>query len=230
MKETCLVVLSGGQDSTTCLFWAKNKFKEVHALTFNYGQRHRIEVESAKKVAELAKVTSHEILELPAILKGTSPLVNPKQVVEQYTNVESLPGGIEPTFIPGRNTLFLTLASNRAICLNTPNIVIGVCQADYGGYFDCRRDFINEMEKALSLGTFGEAWGFKIHTPLMYLTKRESIIIAQTLPGCMDALAYSHTCYNGVFPPCGSCHACLLRKRGFTEIGIEDPLTLRSVL
>jgi len=227
-KSKCLVVLSGGQDSTTCLFWAKSKFDEVHAVTFDYGQKHSIELESAKKIAKMAGVASHEVIELGPVLKGTSPLVNSDYEVGQYPSHEELPEGVEPTFVPARNILFLTIAANRAACLGITDMVTGVCQEDFAGYHDCRHTFIVAMTKALGEGIYGSDFVFDIHTPLMFMTKRDSVDLACKLEGCMEALAYSHTCYNGQYPPCGHCHACLLRQKGFDHAGIEDPLFERD--
>lgn len=225
---TALVILSGGQDSTTCLYWAKQKFDVVHAVTFNYGQRHKIEIESAKKVGELAGVASHEFIDLGPILKGTSPLVNKENQVGHYDSVDALPGGIEPTFVPARNILFLTIAANRAACLGCTHLVTGVCQEDFGGYPDCRRDFIDAMEEALGEGIVGEPDAFNIQTPLMDLTKAQSVELAAELEGCMEALAYSHTCYDGQYPPNPYNHASLLRAKGFADAGLPDPLIMRA--
>ena len=226
--DGAVVLLSGGQDSTTCLYWALKRWKKVTALTIVYGQRHVVEVDAAKKIAEDAGVP-HEILELPKLLKGTSPLVNDNEEVGQYESAEDLPGGIEPTFVPCRNILFLTIAANRAACLGYSNIITGVCEEDYGGYPDCRSDFIGRMEDALVAGIWGAESdkNIMVHTPLMWLTKKASVDLAISLPGCMEALAYSHTCYNGSVPPCGKCHACLLRAKGFSDAGVADPLVER---
>lgn len=234
-----LVILSGGQDSTTCLYWAKQMpgVEEVHAVTFDYGQRHAIEIQAAGRVAEMAGVASHEFIRLPdGVLRGTSPLVNPDYEVGQYESAKALPGGLEDTFVPARNILFLTLAANRAHCLGCDTLVIGVSQEDYGGYPDCRIGFINAMEKALCEGM---PKIILIKKPLITLNKRQTVEMARDLDaihrresgtpegGCLDALAYSHTCYNGEYPPCGRCHACLLRAKGFEEAGQPDPLTAR---
>lgn len=229
VKTKCLVILSGGQDSTTCLFWAKMVFDEVHAITFNYGQRHDIEIKSAHIVAQMAGVTSHHYLEVGNILGGTSPLTDHSKEVGTYKDAESLPGGLEDTFVPGRNILFLTLAANYAYCHGIRDMVTGVCEEDFGGYFDCRRDFIDVMEKALGEGMYGTPHSVLIHTPLMFLSKGESVDLANSLDGCFEALAFSHTCYNGDYPPCGKCHACILRDKGFNEAGVPDPLIDRAV-
>lgn len=232
--EKAIVVLSGGQDSTTCLFWAKAQGFDVHALTFDYNQRHRIEIHSAMKVAQLAGIhrDNHEILEIGPILKGTSPLVNDTYNLEQYKDHQSLPGGLEKTFVPMRNQLFLTIAANRAVVLGAQRIITGVCQEDYGGYPDCRRIFIDALEHAIDEGTRANDSdpALVIETPLMYMTKANSIILALDLPGCYQALAWSHTSYDGQYPPIGKDHATLLRAKGFEEAMVPDPLVLRAWL
>lgn len=232
MTKRALVVLSGGQDSTTCLFLAKEMGFDLHAVTFDYCQRHVAEIDAAKKVAELADVTSHEIIRLGPILKGTSPLVSDDFDLEQYEDFNSLPGGLEKTFVPMRNQLFLTIASNRAYVLACDVLITGVCEEDYGGYPDCRRTFIDAIEAAGNLGTFtgedGAHQPLKIMTPLMSLSKAETVLLARNLPGCWEALAYTHTSYDGHYPPTGKDHATLLREKGFAEAGLPDPLVVRA--
>lgn len=220
-----LVILSGGQDSTTCLAVARQKFGEVHAITFDYCQRHRIEIDSAIAIAEAMGVQSYEVIYLGAILKGSSPLVSDNPV-GCYESAEQLPGGTEPTFVAGRNILFLTIAANRAAVLGITDIYIGVCEADYGGYPDCRTEFIYSMAVALSHGIYGSDDSFRIHTPLMRLTKPESVKLAKDVLGddFDRVFALTHSCYQGVKGGCGKCHACILRDRGFREAGIDDPL------
>jgi len=231
-NSKALVVLSGGQDSTTCLFWALDEFDEVHAVTYNYGQTHVIEIDSAIRIASLAGVASHEIIEVGKVLQGSSPLISSERL-EQYPNFHSLPGGLEKTFVPGRNLLFITLASNHAYARGIPNLVMGVCQEDFGGYPDCRDSFIRSAQmsvrRGFSLDHTDLFYGFTIHTPLMNLSKAESIMMAQDIPGCMGALAWTHTAYDGKYPPTGHDHATLLRAKGFFEAGIPDPLVLRAV-
>ncbi|MCK5603185.1 7-cyano-7-deazaguanine synthase QueC [Candidatus Pacearchaeota archaeon] len=226
MKKA-LIVLSGGQDSTTCLFFVKKHYPghELHAITFNYGQRHDVEISCARTVAEMANVKSHEIVELPeGILAGTSPLTDHSKKVGRYDDAASLPGGLEDTFVPGRNLLFLAIAANRAYVLGADMLVTGVAQEDFGGYPDCRDAFIKSMQKTIFQATDRE---IEIQAPLMYLNKCETVKVAVSLPGCLDALANSHTCYNGEQPPCGKCHSCLLRAKGFEEAGIPDPMMER---
>ena len=234
MIPKILVVLSGGQDSTTCLFLAKELAAEVHAVTYNYGQRHARELEAARKVAELAGVASHEVVDIGPILQGSSPLVS-NEVLEQYPDMYSLPGGLEKTFVPGRNMLFLTLAANHAHARGITHIMTGVCEEDYGGYPDCRQVFIDAIESTIRLG-FGYddndkfRTDFTIMTPLMNMTKAATVHMAKQLGnGCWEALAYTHTAYDGAYPPVGNDHATLLRAKGFLEAGLPDPLVLRAV-
>lgn len=242
-----LVVLSGGQDSTTCLYSALHAgFNEVHAITFDYGQRHSREIECAKVIAHHAsvarechglsasaggfrKVVSHEIIGLgDHVLKSTSPLVSDSDL-EQYRNFNSLPGGIEKTFVPMRNQLFLTIAANRAVALGCETLITGVCQEDFGGYPDCRQVFIDGIERATNLAIEGDAPPIKIMTPLMSLNKAETVHMAAGMPGCYGMLANTHTSYDGNYPPIGRDHATLLRAKGFAEAGIPDPLVLRAI-
>jgi 7-cyano-7-deazaguanine synthase len=233
MKTKALVILSGGQDSTTCLFWALERFDEVYVVTYNYGQRHARELEAAAKVVELAKqVKEHAIIEVGPILQGSSPLVSGNDL-EQYSDMHSLPGGLEKTFVPGRNLLFLTLAANHAYARGVLNLVTGVCQEDFGGYPDCRQVFIDAAQQAIRLG-FGyddndPFSALTIHTPLMNLTKAQSVDMAHSMPQCGRALAYSHTAYDGAYPPVGHDHATLLRAKGFFEAMLPDPLVVRAV-
>lgn len=231
--DVAVVLLSGGQDSTTCLFWALHRWRHVHCLSIEYGQRHAVEVEAAEAVLAMASQTYPNVdllhLRIPvgSILVSTSPLVSPEPV-GQYDSAEELPGGIEPTFVPMRNVLFLTLAANQAAAIGAAHIVTGVCEEDYGGYPDCRRVFVDAMGEATRLALYGVVpTPIHIHTPLMNLTKRQTVELAVGLPGCMEALGYSHTCYQGESPPCGRCHACILRARGFEEAGVPDPLVER---
>lgn len=229
MKKA-MVVLSGGQDSTTCLYWAKAVFKEVHAVTFDYGQRHALELDAARTVAKMAGVVSHEVVEVPGVLRSRSPLTDPSVELETYSDFDSMDAiigdRVELTFVPMRNAFFLTLAANLALARDCYHLVTGVCQQDNANYPDCRQTFIEAQER-----TINEALGidtFRIHAPLMSLSKAEIVRFAQQIPGCMDAMAYSHTCYAGQFPPCGECHSCVLRAHGFAQAGVADPLVVRA--
>lgn len=233
-SKKALVVLSGGQDSTTCLAWALKMYRpeNVYAVTFDYGQRHSEELTSAHVIASLAGLkTRHERIAVPDVLQGTSPLVNRAVDVERYADAASLPGGLEKTFVPMRNQLFLTLAANRAVCIalrdgaERVDIITGVSQEDYGGYPDCRGAFISAMGTAIGASLDAPALPLvHVVAPLMFLSKRDTVLMAQRLPGALGLLSRSHTCYNGHRPPCGKCHACLLRAKGFADAGVTDPL------
>lgn len=220
-----VVVLSGGQDSTTCAFWAKQRFDKVTAVTINYGQRHAREIVAANEIANLAGLDGWERIDVSGVLKSTSPLTDQQADLGQYKDWQHLPGGLEKTFVPMRNMLFLTLAANRAIAQGCSALVTGVCQEDFGGYPDCRRVFINAMEDAIGKSM---DMGFEIHTPLMDLSKAESVALALSLPGCYAALGFSHTAYDGAYPPLGHDHATLLRAKGFEQAGVPDPLIVRA--
>lgn len=233
-KDSCMVVLSGGQDSTTCLFWAKNRFKHVHAVTFDYNQKHRIEIDAALRVAEIVGVDSHEIVSVGPILSGRSPLTNPSEQLETYSSYDQMEKVIgervELTFVPMRNALFLTLAANKAICKDVYNLVTGVCQADNANYPDCRRSFIEAQEEAITkaLGLDKDLSWFQIWTPLMDMSKKESIELAMGMEGAYVALAFTHTAYDGKYPPTGLDHASTLRAQGFRDAGVPDPLVVRA--
>lgn len=233
-NQKALVVLSGGQDSVTCLFWAIKNFKEIHCITFDYGQRHVIEIEAAVHTARMAGVTSHEIVQIPNCLVSSSPLTSDSEL-ETYNTYEEMDDHIgdrrELTFVPMRNALFLTIAANRAEALGIPNIITGVCQMDNANYDDCRQVFINATEQYINTALGHDHRGtqvIRIHTPLMYLSKADSVRLALTLPGCMEALAHSHTSYDGLYPPTGMNHSNVLRAKGFEEACTPDPLVVRA--
>lgn len=215
-----ICVTSGGQDSTTCLFWAVQRFAPVLALAFDYGQRHRLELQAAQTVCQLAHVPLVILpLDIFRHLGGTA-LLDPDQEIRP----DGGRGGLPNTFVPGRNLLFLTVAAAFAYQRDIADLVIGTCQTDYSGYPDCREQTMHAMEHALVLGMDVP---FRLHTPLMHLTKAQTVALAQEV-GALEALAYSHTCYEGIFPPCGRCPACQLRARGFAEAGVLDPLLVRA--
>lgn len=219
-KEQAVVVFSGGQDSTTCLYWALDRFGagQVETLTFDYGQRHRIELEAAGNIARFAGVR-HTVLPIDTFtaLGGNSLTdANVEISVAGQQSEHSLPN----TFVPGRNLVFLTYAAAHAWQRNVRHLVTGVAQADYSGYPDCRQETVSALQQALRLGM---ERNFEIHTPLMNLSKKETVDLARTL-GALEALGLSHTCYRGMRPPCGTCPACVLRAKGFSESGIADPL------
>ncbi len=220
--STALVVLSGGQDSTTCLYWALDRFGagNVAAVTFDYGQRHRIELACAARVAARAGAL-HTVLPIDTFAAlGGNALTDAGIAVQPGVNVQTrLPN----TFVPGRNLIFLTFAAALAYQRSIHHLVAGVAQTDYSGYPDCRQPTIQTLEHAIRLGMDYE---LTIHTPLMFKSKAETVGMARDL-GALAALADTHTCYLGQQPPCGVCPACVLRARGFAEAGIPDPLVER---
>ncbi len=214
------MLLSGGQDSTTCLYWAIDRFGRavVTTLSFDYGQRHRIELDSARRIADHAGV-GNAILPIDtfAALGGSSLTDASLSVPVPAGNATtSLPN----TFVPGRNLVFLTYAAAYAWQRGIRHLVAGVAQTDYSGYPDCREATIKAIQRCLRLGMERD---FRIHTPLMHRSKKETVELAVAL-GALEALGLSHSCYNGRRPPCGNCAACVLRAKGFAEAGIDDPL------
>lgn len=210
-NEDALVLFSGGQDSTTCLYWAKKTFRNVSALCISYGQRHSLEVVVARKIAENANVSFKE---LDASL--ISQLAPNSLTDSSITMDEEQPDGTFPnTFVPGRNLLFLTFAATIAYSKNISNIVIGVSEADYSGYPDCRSDFIRSANATINLALESD---FKIHTPLMSLDKAGVWQMADEL-GVFDIIKNDTlTCYKGVAGEgCGECPACKLRKKGHEQ-------------
>ena len=218
-NSRALVVLSGGQDSTTCLYWAIDRFgaANVDTLTFDYGQRHRIELECAQRVAAHAGV-SNTILPIDTFAAlGGDALTDSDIDVQNEVEPSS---GLPNTFVPGRNLVFLTFAAAFAYQRGIGNVVTGVAQTDYSGYPDCREATITSLQHTIRLGMEFEV---SLHTPLMHLSKKETVELARDL-GALPVMALTHTCYDGTRPPCGECPACVLRARGFAEAGVEDPL------
>ena len=222
-RDKALVVLSGGQDSTTCLYWAIHRFgaHAVETVTFDYGQRHRIELECASRVAELAGVANTRLPIDTFTALGGDALTDPAIPVQERDEARS---GLPNTFVPGRNLVFLTYAAALAWQRGIGHLVTGVAQTDYSGYPDCREETMQALQTAIRLGMESE---IVIHTPLMHLSKKATVEMARDL-GALPAMAHTHTCYNGRRPPCGQCPACELRAKGFAEAGIEDPLVAAS--
>lgn len=208
------MIFSGGQDSTICLHWAQSKFSKVFAIFFNYGQRHAIELKSAKKISKMNNVPL-KIMRLNMFkeLGGNS-------LTDKNLKIKTSRNKLPNTFVPGRNLIFITCAAAYAYKLGITDLVTGVCQTDYSGYPDCRKSTINSLRKSISLGMDSM---FTIHTPLMAITKAQSVKLALKYQA-MESLAYSHTCYEGLFPPCGKCPSCILREKGFKSAGIADPI------
>lgn len=232
-----MVVLSGGQDSTTCLALAAQAHNrpgdEVHAITFMYGQRHATEIDAAKAVAKFYGVKSHEIVHVPDVLKSTSPLTSDTPL-ETYTDFPSMDKTIgdrvELTFVPLRNPFFLLVAANHALALGCDTLVTGICEADNANYPDCTGAFRWKMAEMINeaLGRNSIAGSrFTIQAPLLHLNKQQTVELMMRLPKGPEALAFTHTCYAGEVPPCGKCHACVLRAKGFEDAGVADPLVER---
>ena len=211
-SNKALVVFSGGQDSTTCLFWAKKHFKEVYAITFLYGQKHRLEVEIAQKIAEKAGVPImvREVNFIGEISTGCS-LTDSSIVMDQ----EKPDTGLPNTFVPGRNLFFLSIAAVHARELGAKNIITGVSQTDFSGYPDCRDSFIRSLNVTINLAMDEQ---FIIHTPLMWLSKADTWRLSDEL-GVFDLVRHETlTCYNGILGDgCGHCPACQLRMKGLQE-------------
>lgn len=211
-----VVVFSGGQDSTTCLFWALEKFEEVEAVTFNYNQRHSLEIECAKNIAAELGV-KHHVLDM-SLLNQLAPSALTREEIEVTDGVD---GELPSSFVPGRNLLFISFAGILASQIGAKNIITGVCETDFSGYPDCRDVFIKSLNVTLNLSMDSQ---FVIHTPLMWLNKAETWKLADDLNALEFVREKTLTCYNGVIADgCGECPACKLRKRG-----LEDYLKTRK--
>ena len=210
-QDAALVVFSGGQDSTTCLYWAKTKFKRVVALSFIYGQKHQLEVELAEKIAKKAGVEFH-VKDVSFIGRlGHNALTDTSMVMDQ----EKPEGSVPNTFVPGRNLFFLSIAAVFARELGIHHLVTGVSQTDYSGYPDCRDAFIQSLNVTLNLAMDDE---FVLHTPLMWIDKAATWALADEL-GVLDIIRHDTlTCYNGITGDgCGHCPACTLRREGYEK-------------
>ncbi|STO11478.1 7-cyano-7-deazaguanine synthase [[Flavobacterium] thermophilum] len=219
-EEKAVVVFSGGQDSTTCLFWAKKQFGEVEAVTFDYGQRHRREIDVAQAIAAELGVR-HTVLDLSLLGQ-----LAPNALTRRDIAIEQKKGELPTTFVDGRNLLFLSFAAVFAKQRGARHIVTGVCETDFSGYPDCRDVFIKSLNVTLNLAMDYE---FVIHTPLMWLTKAETWKLADELGAFEFIRTKTLTCYNGIIADgCGECPACVLRKRGLDDYlrekaGVERP-------
>ncbi len=221
MKKA-VVLLSGGLDSTTCLALAKAKGFEPVCLMIDYGQRHRVELTRAKRVAKKMGVKDVRVVKLGLRDIGGSALTD-DIAVPKGRSLKKMAHGIPPTYVPARNTVFLALALGLAETLGAFDVFIGVNAVDYSGYPDCRPEFIRAFEKLARLATKAGVEGgrFKIHAPLSGLTKAQ-IIRAGVKAGVDYGL--THSCYDPVRgKACGRCDSCLLRKKGFEEAGVADP-------
>ncbi|WLY87257.1 7-cyano-7-deazaguanine synthase [Vibrio phage vB_VibM_83AMN] len=242
MKRKALVILSGGQDSTTCLFWAKKNFDEVSAITFDYGQLHISELKSAIKVAKIAGVNWHEVVKVPNVLQSMSPLTNKKEQLHKYSDFDSMErevgSDIENTFVPLRNPFFLIISANYALSMGYTHIVTGVCASDNANYPDCTQAFIEKCELMIneaignkfSVGLKSEEHNWlRIETPLIDIDKSNTCWLARKLGrDSWRALAYTTTSYDGVYPPIDNNHSNLLRAKAFEQAGLPDPLVIRA--
>lgn len=212
MSQTqALVVFSGGQDSTTCLLQAIARYGRpaVHALTFQYGQRHAIELERARWIAQDLGVAHTEFTLPPLNTLSRNALTDASLPIEQ-----AAPDAVPNTLVDGRNALFLLYAAIFAKSKNIRHLILGVCETDFSGYPDCRDVFVKSMNTTLNLAM---DYPFEIHTPLMWLTKAQTWALADELGYLNYVREHTHTCYQGVAGGCGECPACLLRERGLAE-------------
>jgi 7-cyano-7-deazaguanine synthase len=211
IEDKALVVFSGGQDSTTCLFWAKREFKEVYAVSYRYGQKHEIEVELARKIAEKADVP-FEVMDIPLVGQlGHNSLTDSTMEMDQEVPEKGLPN----TFVPGRNMFFMSIAAVYARERGIRHLVTGVSQTDYSGYPDCRDAFVKSLNVTLNLAM---DYQFVLHTPLMWIDKAQTWELADQL-GVLDLVRNETlTCYNGIQGDgCGHCPSCKLRNEGLRK-------------
>lgn len=222
-NQTALVVFSGGQDSTTCLYWAKKHFKEVYALSFVYGQKHVKEVELAREIARKAEV-HFDVMDVSFIGRlGSNSLTD----TSIHMDEEKPDGSFPNTFVPGRNLFFLSIAAVYARERGIAHMVTGVSQTDFSGYPDCRDSFIKSLNVTLNLAMDEQ---FVIHTPLMWIDKAQTWALADEL-GVLDIVRRDTlTCYNGVQGDgCGHCPACKLRREGLEKYLALKEKTLESL-
>jgi len=225
-NKKAVVLLSGGLDSATVLAIARSEGFEPFALTFRYGQRHLLEVEAAQKVADSLNVTEHRIIDIDLARFGGSVLTDSTIEVPKDRADLADKDSIPPTYVPARNTIFLSYALAWAEVLGAFDIFIGVNTTDYSGYPDCRAEFITAFETVANLATAAAVKGkgrYRIHTPIINMTKRE-IILTGTALGVDYSL--THSCYDPDRKggSCGRCDSCRLRLKGFAEAGLKDPV------
>ena len=225
-KRKAVVLLSGGVDSTTCLAIARTEGYQLYALSFRYGQRHLRELDMARRSAVFFGVERHIVVDFDMRTIGGSVLVEPGEVPKDVP-LEEIGRTIPPTYVPARNTIFLGFAAAWAEVVGAEDVFIGVNALDYSGYPDCRPEFIQAFERVARLGTrMGvEGRGIRIHTPLIRMNKAE--IVRTGLSLGVD-YTMTHSCYDPPVdrPACGRCESCLLRRKGFEEAGVRDPLAL----
>lgn len=223
-SKKAVVLLSGGLDSTTTLAIALAEGFEPYTISFRYGQRHSIELDAAKRVSQVLRAKGHIVVDINLRQIGGSALTSDIDVPKGRLT-EEMEKEIPVTYVPARNTIFLSIALGWAEALGASDIFIGVNALDYSGYPDCRPEFIEAFERMANLGTKAGVEGnrFKVHTPLIRMTKGE--IIKKGMELGID-YSLTHSCYDPTPEglACGECDSCLLRKKGFSEAGIKDPL------
>ena len=221
--RVAVVLLSGGLDSTTCLAWARAQGFDCHTLAVDYGQRHKVELEAARRVAAALGVRDHREVRVDLRQLGGSSLTSDAPVPKQR-DAAALAAGIPSTYVPARNTIFLGIALGFAETLAATDLVAGMNVLDYSGYPDCRPEFVAAFESLASLATRAGVQGarFRVHTPLMALDKAGIVRLGTTL-GVDYAL--THSCYDpsSAGLACGECDSCQLRAKGFREAGVPDP-------
>ncbi len=229
MKKKAIILASGGLDSTTIMALIKHKGYDIYALTFDYGQRHKIELKAAQKVAKYFGAKKHLILHIELDIIGGSALTEDIPIPQGRKLKEISSSGVPITYVPARNTIFLAYALSWAEVLEATDIFIGVNTIDFSNYPDCRPEFIESFQRTANLATKAgmDGKGIRINVPLIDMTKGE--IIKKGISLGVD-YSMTHSCYNpgkdGL--PCGKCDSCLLRKKGFEEAGVKDPLLTRT--
>ena len=227
MAASAVVLLSGGMDSATALAIARKEGLDVLALTFDYGQRHAREIEAAKKLVAHFHVKDHRVARLDLTAIGGSALTDPRIAVPTQRRIEEIGQGIPPTYVPARNTIFLSYGLALAESADAAAIYIAANQRDFSGYPDCRPEFFKAFQEVARLGTKRGVEGdaVEIRTPLIAMTKADIVRKGEEL-GVPWGLTWS--CYLGGAKACGVCDSCQLRLKGFREAGVKDPLPYAS--
>jgi 7-cyano-7-deazaguanine synthase len=227
--KRAVALASGGIDSSTAMALAQKQGFEIHALSFDYGQRHRCELEAARRVVQSLNITDHVIASIDLRVFGGSALTADIEV-PKGRDIHRISTGIPVTYVPARNTIFLSLALGWCEVLRAQDIIIGVNAIDYSGYPDCRPEFLEAFERLANLATKAGVEGkarFRIHAPLLNMTKAQ--IIGAGIEAGVD-FSLTHSCYDpspeGL--ACGRCDSCVLRRRGFEEAGVPDPTHYRA--
>jgi 7-cyano-7-deazaguanine synthase len=220
VTRSAIILVSGGLDSTTCLAIAKSEgFDPLYSMSFDYGQRHRHELPAAERISRAYSVREHRVIRIDLRQFGSSALTSDIDVPKDRDE-KQMGGDIPITYVPARNTIFLSYALAWAEVLECDNVFIGVNALDYSGYPDCRPAFVESFQQTARLGT--KRSGFTIHAPLVHLTKAQ--IIQRGIQLGVD-YAQTHSCYDpdAQGRACGRCDSCILRKQGFVEAGVNDP-------